>query len=414
MSDALSAAPDRVLAMQRTAGNQATSKLLRSVLARDDKAKPPAELEWGKKANDADLPYPAEAGAADTLPPPVHAFYFPGVSERRALIIGGVHGSEPQGVAVVESLCAELTKRSAAGKPPYFTVILVPKLIARTHQSTFPKVKDRRYVPRAPGDTAAEVDKTGIEPNRTFPMPGEDYADARKRAAAGDSELKFDPPGKAGPRKPTGKHATDTILPENRVLIQLIERFKPERIASVHAHFLDPGVKAEPAVEPQPAKDGKPAVKGKAEVKGREAGTGRPGNDPGVFVDPRKGTAAEIAEDDRLATDMLHHAQKHSPAALQGGEKDPFMGNVGGKKRFKETVHYDPAAAGTEGTSLGDWAPVKTPTRGAITTITVEIPQYDGSRHPAADVAAVQEAHRDALLEIFLGPPPSASPPPSP
>ena len=32
----------------------------------------------------------------------------------------------------------------------------------------------------------------------------------------------------------------------------------------------------------------------------------------------------------------------------------------------------------------------------------------------AADVAAVQEAHRDALLEIFLGPPPSASPPPAP
>jgi hypothetical protein len=410
VSDALSAAPDRVLAMQRTAGNQATSKLLRAVLARDDKAKPPAELKWGTKANDADLPYPAEAGAADTLPPPVHAFYFPGVSERRALIIGGVHGSEPQGVAVVESLCAELTKRSAAGKPPYFTVILVPKLIARTHQSTFPKVKDRRYVPRAPGDTAAEVDKTGIEPNRTFPMPGEDYADARKRADAGDAELKFDPPGKAGPRKPTGKHATDTILPENRVLIQLIERFKPERIASVHAHFLDPGVKAEPAVEAQPAKDGKPAVKAKAEVKGRDAGTGRPGNDPGVFVDPRKGTAAEIAEDDRLATDMLHHAQKHSPAALQGGAKDPFMGNVGGKKRFKETVHYDPAAAGTEGTSLGDWAPVKTPTRGAITTITVEIPQYDGTGAAAADVAAVQEAHRDALLEIFLGPPPTPSP----
>ena len=189
------------------------------------------------------------------------------------------------------------------------------------------------------------------------------------------------------------------------MLIQLIERFKPERIASVHAHFLDPGVKAQPAVEAQPAKDGKPAVKAKAEVKGRDPGTGRAGNDPGVFVDPRKGTAEQIAEDDRLATDMLHHAQKKAP--LQGGEQDPFMGNVGGKKRFKETVHYDPAAAGTEGHSLGDWAPVATPTRGAITTITVEIPQYEGTGVKDVDAKQVEEAHRDALLEIFLGPPPA-------
>ena len=87
------------------------------------------------------------------------------------------------------------------------------------------------------------------------------------------------------------------------------------------------------------------------------------------------------------------------------------MGNVGGKKRFKETVHYDPAAAGTEGTSLGDWAPVKTPTRGAITTITVEIPQYDGTGVSAVDAKAVEEAHRDALLEIFLGPPPTSPSP---
>ncbi|WP_157591823.1 hypothetical protein [Solirubrobacter soli] len=404
MPEAPASARERVLAMQRTAGNQATARLLRSVLARD-------EFKWGSKAGEADLPYPAEAGAAATLPPPVHAYYFPGVTERRALIIGGVHGSEPQGVAVVESLRAELTKRSAAGKPPYFTVILVPKLIARTHESKLPKVKDRRYVPRAPGDSAAEVNKTGIEPNRTFPMPGEDYADARKRATGGDSELKFDPPGKEGPRKPKGDHATDTILPENRVLIQLIERFKPERIASVHAHFLDPGVEAKPGVEGQPAKDGKPAVKARPEVKGRDPGTGRPGNDPGVFVDPRKGTAAEIAEDDRLATEMLHHAQKRAPATLQGGAQDPFMGNVGGKKRFNETVHYDPAAAGVEGTSLGDWAPVKTPTRGAITTITVEIPQYAGTGVSDVDAKAVEEAHRDALLEIFLGPPPTSPSP---
>jgi hypothetical protein len=310
-------------------------------------------------------------------------------------------------VAVVESLRAQLAARSAAGKPPFFTVILVPVLIARTHQSTLP-VKDRRYVPRAPGENAKTVREKGIEPNRTFPMPGEDYADARKRATGGDSELKFDPPGRAGPRKPDTAHSTDTILPENRVLIGLIERFKPERIASVHAHFLDPGVKAVPEVKAEPATKDKPAVKAKAGRPGREAGAGRPGNDPGIFVDPRHGTAAEIAEDDRLATDMLHDAQKRTPAKLQGGGQDPFMGNVGGKQRFKETVRYDPAVAETEGYSLGDWAPAKTATRGAITTVTVEIPQY-GAGTPAADVTAVQEAHRDALLEIFLGPPPSAS-----
>jgi hypothetical protein len=76
---------------------------------------------------------------------------------------------------------------------------------------------------------------------------------------------------------------------------------------------------------------------------------------------------------------------------------------VGGKTPFPTpTVRY--AASHPEGHSLGDWAPAPTATREGITTVTIEIPQYDASV-PAADKVAVEEAHRDVLRDIFLGDP---------
>jgi hypothetical protein len=312
---------------------------------------------------EAKLPYPPEAGRKP--PPPVRAFFFPGRTTRRALIVGGVHGSEPQGARVVESLRQELETMAKAGKQPHFTVILVPVLIERTHDPTLAKPGSRHV--------------GGVEPNRTFPRPGEDYADVRARAKAGDPELMMDDPAApGGMRAPTGKHSTTVMLPETRALVALIERFRPERIASVHAHSID------------------------------KSGLGRPGDDPGVFVDPRrakpgKTNAGEVAEDDALAQAMVEEGQLRVPQNLRGTGSDPYLGNVGGTKPFPTpTVRY--AASHPEGHSLGDWAPAPTATREAMTTVTIEIPQY-GADVGQADKAAVEVAHRDVLRDIFLGDP---------
>jgi hypothetical protein len=312
---------------------------------------------------EAKLPYPPEAGTK--TPKPVRAFYFPGVTTRRALIVGGIHGNEPQGARVVEGLRKELEAMAATGKKPHFTVILVPVLFERTHDAKLEKEGDRNV--------------GGVEPNRTYPRPGEDYKDVRARAKAGKPELMMtDPDAPGGMRVAKDPESTTVMLPETRALVALVERYQPERIASCHAHKIDP------------------------------AGLGQPGDDPGVFVDPRvakpgKTNAAEVAEDDALATAMLEEGWLKMPKGLHGTRNEPYLGNIGGTKPFaKPRVRYK--ASHPEGHSLGDWAPAPTATREGITTVTVEVPRYKDDVS-AADKLAVEEAHRQVLLEIFLGDP---------
>jgi hypothetical protein len=132
-----------------------------------------------------------------------------GSTPRRALVIGGVHGIERAGMEVTRELLAELTKKDAP--QPVFTTIIVPVLFpdnrdSRTRESGQDDPKKRR-----------KDDPPLIHTNRNFPYTNLDLAAAK---AAG------------------GGTAKDTlgnlILPENLLLIELIERFKPERIISIH------------------------------------------------------------------------------------------------------------------------------------------------------------------------------------
>ena len=358
-----------------------------------ERARRSEQNRWGRGPGEtpesgnirAELPFPAESGASSAQP--VVAYFFPGQTPRRALIVGGVHGSEVQGARVVESLRALLESRSRAGNPPHFTTILVPVLNARTHDPALRR-QGQRYIPRNPTDRpSAATEATGIEPNRTFPAPGEEYADARRRADAGGRELVYTPP--AGTRAPpaTGHEATE-MIPETRALILLIERFQPERIASVHAHSIGP------------------------------LAAGRRGDDPGVFVDPARerapdGTLRERAGSRALGERMLGEGQRRSaglPDAVREGRRNPFLGNVGGD------VTYDPNAPHPRGYSLGDWAPAPTAHRGGITTITMEVPQYGREQTPpsASEAQRVEDLHRDLLAEIFLGPDPAAAAPAAP
>jgi hypothetical protein len=300
----------------------------------------------------------------------------------------------PTGVLTPEVVCALqatagnvavcrrtlLETRSRAGNPPHFTTILVPVLNARTHDPAL-RQQRQRHIPRDPtARPSRATEATGIEPNRTFPAPGEDYSDARARVAAGQPELVYTPPAGTTPPRVTGNETTE-MIPETRALIQLIERFRPERIASVHAHSIDP------------------------------AGVGRRGDDPGVFVDPamerlpQDGRLQERAGSRALGERMLSEGRRRAaglPPAVRDNRRDPFLGNVGGD------VTYDPNAPHPRGYSLGDWAPVPTRTREGITTITVEVPQYGRETNPpsAAQLQQVEDLHRDVLAEIFLGPDP--------
>ena len=124
----------------------------------------------------------------------IEVHYFPGTTRRHALVIGGVHGKERQGMEVARLLQADLASRPAA-----FSVVLVPVL--------FP---DNAAVGKF-GERETIIDGKTHETNRNFPKPDKDLAASKGKDAKGGD-----------------------ILPENQILMELMERFRPERIISLH------------------------------------------------------------------------------------------------------------------------------------------------------------------------------------
>lgn len=306
------------------------------------------------------------------------AFFFQGRSKRRALIIAGVHGDERRGIEVVKLLQTNLT---GASLKPFFTTILVPVLIPRTTA----KGKVDRNVPGGIGiNEAGKKVCRSVEPNRNFPLPGEDFAKARKRGESGLGvpELMIRAAGGERPPQDTKSGLPVTsirMLPETRILISLIERFEPERLASIHDHSLKQV--CHPCLSSAPHKCG--------------------GEGPGIFVDPRGidpisltiTDATQLKADDDLAKRMTDMALKRMPC---GTAFSAFAGNLA---RYPPTVRYF-SQQKVEGNSLGDWAPVKAGSRPAITTLTVEVPKYSAS--DAAVEKLVKELHRNVLRIIFL------------
>lgn len=341
------------------------------------------EHSWAPEPGNirAELPYPQGTDTSGTLP--VVAYFFPGLTSARALVIGGIHGNEVQGARTVEALRGELARLSAAGRRPRFTTILVPILNARTHDPALSK-QGKRYLPRRASEVAADPttrarETNVIEPNRTFPAPNETYADVRARQSRGEPDLVY-----TGPRRSRDQSST-MMPPETRALVSLIERFRPSRIASVHAHGISTG------------------------------GSARPGNDPGIFVDPARvpvaghpGQAQDDPAGDELARRMLAAGRRRLPglpASVQSGPANPFLGNTGATP-----TRYSASVPTNEGYSLGDWAPSL-----GINTITIEVPQYGNpsagsGKVPKPDQLAVERMHMEVLLEAFLEVPGGSTP----
>ncbi len=248
---------------------------------------------------------------------PVTAFYFPGTSDRRAMIIGGVHGSERAGVEVAQLLLARL--RAPGAKPPLFSVIVVPVLfpenVAAGARSTAGQPDPNRQMPKV-GDTPAGTDSLGR------PMEA-----------------------------------------SNRILLDLVERFRPERIASCHGH-------SPPA---PPATDM-----------------------PSITDDPRPG---HEKEDDALALDMARAA-----SSMPGGARVP--GNHLGTPQ--ETSRYPTSTAAHQpGVSFGEYGSHAAGARPAMNVITIEtfgnVTSAGAADHAARKVEL--ESIASVLDSIFLNRP---------
>ena len=316
------------------------------------------------------LPADASRPSIAAIPPSsVNAFFFPGTSQDRALVIGGVHGSEQSGIEVVQALRTLLS--NPALPRPYFNTILIPVLFPdnyaydRAYRAAHPRSQGTDLGPTTGGRyTRLGTATTDMrEPNRNYPTPGTSL----------ETALQQDANPRIGGRPTTVPPPNGTtvinqpLLPETRMLLSLIQTFRPSRIASVHGHRPSTNV----------------------------------GDAPGIWVDPRADdpatTVNETTQDDALATRMLRTARGKG---LTGG-------NPGGD------VHY--AASHPTGASLGDWAPhpVDEGTRGVadrpgdrpgISTITVEVEGYS----PAAEdthMASRIQIHSETLLEVFLARP---------
>jgi hypothetical protein len=255
-----------------------------------------------------------DVGAGRT---PIKAYYFPGTSDRRALIIGGVHGSEAAGVEVVNMLLERMRAPNAV--MPFFSVIIVPAL--------FPEnlAQRRRSTPKQP------------DPNRQMPAVGST-------------------PG-------TTDSLARPIEPENLVLLDLVERFRPERVASVHGH-------------------GAP-VKGQPDM-------------PGITTDPRPG---HETDDEALALDMARTA-----SGMPGGARVP--GNRLGTKQ--ETARYPTqAAVHQKGVTFGQYGSQAAGTRPAMNVILIETYENYTSTEPrgkkAKQARRVElESLATVLRDIFL------------
>lgn len=134
---------------------------------------------------------------------PVEAYYFPGKSSKRALIIGGVHGSELSSIEVANSIIKQLQKQRS-----YYTVIVIPCLFPDNAENA------RIQVPMI--GTASNIGRytnsLSADPNRQMPALGKPF----------DAQNPIDYLGR-------------TIELENQMMLTLITQFQPTRIASLHA-----------------------------------------------------------------------------------------------------------------------------------------------------------------------------------
>ncbi|HUC82144.1 MAG TPA: hypothetical protein VMR70_14670, partial [Flavisolibacter sp.] len=134
---------------------------------------------------------------------PIEAYYFPGTSSKKALVIGGVHGSELSSVEVAKQLLAQLSK----GEKPYYSVVIVPSLFPDNAATA-----EGSKVDRVAHNVGRYSEPDAIDPNRQLPSLGKPFLPDNAVDAYGRE-----------------------IETENQLLLQLIQALEPDRIVNLHA-----------------------------------------------------------------------------------------------------------------------------------------------------------------------------------
>lgn len=282
---------------------------------------------------------------------PIELYFFPGTSNERALIIGGVHGSELSSVELAQYLISQLSN----GGKPYFNVLIIPSL--------FPDNVDAARNALTPVTTnyGRYSDNIHADPNRQMPALGKSF----------------------DPLQPYDSY-NRLIENENQILLNIIQKYKPSRIANLHA-----------------IKDISKA---------------------GIYADPRtdcKGFAMGYEKDSSLAINMAKVIDEQN-GKVPGNHLD---------KKFTTLYHHDPQIAkagflqkrnlrGSQiphnrgfGVSLGGWATTEVCEgnykRDAIALITVEFPGYKSSNQYSGNKDREQclvnvEAYALAVRNVFL------------
>ena len=149
----------------------------------------------------------------------IEAYYFPGTSSKKALVIGGVHGSELSSVEVAKRLIGQLSK----GEKPYYSVIIIPSLFP-DNAATAEACKHDRVVK----NTGRYTHDEAIDPNRQLPSLG--------------TPFRLNNPVDAYGR---------VIEKENQLLLQLLQAYQPDRIVNLHAirDYGKAGIYADPRTD---------------------------------------------------------------------------------------------------------------------------------------------------------------------
>ncbi|MGZ8559240.1 MAG: hypothetical protein ACXWWC_12940 [Chitinophagaceae bacterium] len=134
----------------------------------------------------------------------VEAYFVPGTSNKRALILGGIHGSELSSIEVAKELLQQLKK----GDSIFYNVIIVPSLFPDNAVKAKQNISELGSEKNIGRYTYAGA----VDPNRQMPTPG----------IAFDEEYNLD-------------HAGRKIENENTLLLELINQYRPQRMVSLHA-----------------------------------------------------------------------------------------------------------------------------------------------------------------------------------
>jgi hypothetical protein len=336
-----------------------------------------------------------ESGLKKDIPSqPVEVSFVQGLSDERALVIAGVHGSERQGIDVARALIDDVTKRQ-----PHYSVIVVPSL--------FPQHADAAWGVEGKRERSTHT-------NRNFPDLNAEVAEYKGGQA-------LDSAGQPIKAAKDDSGVSKDILAENVMLMELIDRFHPSRIISIHGTHDNSaaGVFADPHFL-SPAKEKAIAVM--LQLMGpifRLIGA-----DKQALTDVFTKIDQSHTQDDidlALATAYAIADKAKGAASLKGrftDKKKQKSPSVAGNKLYegagKENATWredmDPTTGGPKpwqdradkkGISLGLYGPAK-----GISVFTVEPPvnraldSYDG-KNTEPGGAAVSKAERETELKAY-------------